>query len=37
VIRVVVADDQDLIRGGLCAILGSEPDIDVIARRTVVR
>jgi DNA-binding NarL/FixJ family response regulator len=31
VIRVVLADDQDLIRGGLRAILDSEDDIDVVA------
>lgn len=29
-IRVVVADDQALIRGGLRAILLAEPDIDVV-------
>jgi DNA-binding NarL/FixJ family response regulator len=31
VIRVVLADDQELIRGGLRAILDSEHDISVIA------
>jgi DNA-binding NarL/FixJ family response regulator len=31
VIRVVLADDQDLIRGGLRAILDAEDDIDVVA------
>jgi DNA-binding NarL/FixJ family response regulator len=31
VIRVVLADDQDLIRGGLRAILDSEDDIEVVA------
>jgi len=30
VIRVVVADDQDLIRGGLRAILDAEDDIEVV-------
>ncbi len=30
-IRVVVADDQDLVRGGLCAILGTVDDIEVVA------
>lgn len=30
-IRVVLADDQDLIRGGLRAILDAEGDIEVIA------
>ena len=29
-IRVVVADDQDLVRTGLVMILGARPDIDVI-------
>ncbi|HTJ34373.1 MAG TPA: response regulator transcription factor [Dactylosporangium sp.] len=29
-LRVVVADDQDLVRGGLCMILGSQPDITVV-------
>ena len=32
VIRVVIADDQDLIRGGLRAILDAEDDIEVVAR-----
>jgi DNA-binding NarL/FixJ family response regulator len=31
VIRVVLADDQDLIRGGLRAILDGEDDIEVVA------
>jgi DNA-binding NarL/FixJ family response regulator len=31
VIRVVLADDQDLIRGGLRAILDAEDDIEVVA------
>jgi DNA-binding NarL/FixJ family response regulator len=31
VIRVVLADDQDLIRGGLRAILDAEEDIAVVA------
>ncbi|MFZ4895898.1 response regulator [Plantibacter sp. Mn2098] len=29
-IRVVLADDQGLIRGGFRALLGSEPDIEVV-------
>lgn len=33
-IRVVIADDQDLIRGGLRAILNAEHDIDVVAEVT---
>jgi DNA-binding NarL/FixJ family response regulator len=31
VIRVVVADDQALVRSGFAHILGSEPGIDVVA------
>jgi DNA-binding NarL/FixJ family response regulator len=30
VISLVVADDQELVRDGLAAILGSEPDLEVI-------
>jgi DNA-binding NarL/FixJ family response regulator len=30
-IRIVIADDQDLIRSGLRAILEAEPDLDVVA------
>ncbi|WP_395726670.1 response regulator [Nakamurella sp.] len=29
-IRVVVADDQDLVRTGLVMILGAHPDVDVV-------
>lgn len=29
-IRVVVADDQDLVRTGLVMILGSQPGIEVV-------
>ncbi|MET7400510.1 response regulator transcription factor [Dactylosporangium sp. NPDC005572] len=29
-LRVVVADDQALVRGGLCMILESQPDIEVV-------
>ena len=31
-IRVLIADDQDIIRAGLTTILNSQPDIDVIAQ-----
>jgi two-component system, NarL family, response regulator DesR len=31
VIRVVLADDEDLIRGALAALLALEPDLDVVA------
>lgn len=30
-IRVLIADDQDIIRGGLKMILNGQPDIDVVA------
>ncbi|OPC76556.1 DNA-binding response regulator [Embleya scabrispora] len=30
VVRVVVADDQELFRGGFSLILGAEPDIEVV-------
>lgn len=29
-VRIVLADDQDLVRGGLSALLALEPDIDVV-------
>ncbi|CAN5400457.1 response regulator transcription factor [soil metagenome] len=31
-IRVLIADDQDIIRAGLTTILGGQPDIEVIAQ-----
>jgi DNA-binding NarL/FixJ family response regulator len=32
VIRLVVADDQELVRDGFCSILGREPDLQVAAQ-----
>ena len=29
-VRVLVADDQELVRTGLCMILGAQPDIEVV-------
>lgn len=36
-IRVVIADDQALVRGGFAALIGLEPDIDVVAEVTTGR
>lgn len=36
-IRVVVADDQALVRRGFAALIGLEPDIDVVAEVTTGR
>jgi DNA-binding NarL/FixJ family response regulator len=32
VIRLVVADDQELVRDGFCSILNREPDLDVVGQ-----
>jgi DNA-binding NarL/FixJ family response regulator len=34
VVRVVVADDQDVVRAGLSRILEGEPDLEVVAQAT---
>ena len=31
-VRVVVADDQEVIRAGLCRILEGEPDLEVVGQ-----
>jgi DNA-binding NarL/FixJ family response regulator len=37
VITVLLADDQALIRSGLAAVLGREPDIDVVGEAATGR
>jgi DNA-binding NarL/FixJ family response regulator len=32
-IRVLIADDQALLRGGFKLILDAQPDLEVVARR----
>ncbi|HEV7195879.1 MAG TPA: response regulator, partial [Pedococcus sp.] len=36
-ITVLLADDQSLIRSGLAAVLGREPDIDVVGEASTGR
>ncbi|MEK8105882.1 hypothetical protein NKG94_13360 [Micromonospora sp. M12] len=36
-LRVVLADDQDLFRAGFATILGAEPDIEVVAEAPTAR
>ena len=36
-IRVIVADDQHLVRTGLTMILNAQPDIDVVGEATTGR
>jgi len=31
-IRLVVADDQELVRDGFCSILGREPDLEIVGQ-----
>ena len=32
-IRVVIADDQELVRAGFAMVIGSQPDMAVAARK----
>ncbi|MGH9261877.1 MAG: response regulator, partial [Acidimicrobiales bacterium] len=36
-VRVLVADDQELVRAGLVAVLGTQPDLDVVAEAATGR
>ena len=35
--RVLIADDDDLMRAGLIELLTADPDIDIIGRATTGR
>lgn len=32
-IRVIIADDQKLVRAGFAMVIGSQPDMEVVGRR----
>jgi len=34
IIRILIADDHAIVREGLCAVLGSEPDMEVVGEAT---
>ena len=36
-IRVVIADDQELVRAGFAMVIGSQPDMAVAARLAMAR
>ena len=36
-IRIVVAEDQPIVRGGFCALIGAQPDMEVVGQATTGR
>ena len=36
-IRVVIADDQELVRAGFAMVIGSQPDMAVVGQRAMAR